>query len=50
MVNPTPMVTGRYACPPIGASDLKPGSGRTYPVIGEDIGYLVWRKRNCCAL
>ena len=50
MVNPAPMVTGRYACPPIGASDLKPGSGRTYPVIGEDIGYLVWRKRNCCAL
>lgn len=50
MVNPAPMVTGRYACPTIGSSDLKPGSGRTYPVVGEDIGYLVWRKRNCCAL
>ena len=50
MVNPTPMVSGRYACPTIGSSDLKPGSGRTFPVVGEDIGYLVWRKRNCCAL
>ena len=50
MVNPTPMVSGRYACPSVGSSDLKPGSGKTFPVIGEDIGYLVWRKRNCCAL
>ena len=50
MVNPSPMVKGRYACAPIGASDLKPGVGRVWPVVGEDFGYLVWRKRNCCAL
>ena len=50
MTNPAPMVKGRYACPSIGSSDLKPGSGRTWPVVGEDLGYLVWRKRNCCVL
>lgn len=50
MVNPAPMVRGRFACPTIGASDLEPGTGKTYPVVGEDIGYLIWRKRNCCAL
>jgi conjugal transfer pilus assembly protein TraU len=48
MVNPSPMVTGRWACPPIGSSDLKPGSGLSVPTVGEDMGYLVWRKRNCC--
>ena len=47
---PSPMVKGRWACPPIGASDMKPGSGNTYPAVGEDMGYLVWRKRNCCVL
>ena len=50
MVNPSPMVSGRWACPTIGSSDLKPGSGRSFPVAGEDFGYLVWRKRNCCVL
>jgi conjugal transfer pilus assembly protein TraU len=45
---PSPMVKGRWACPPIGASDMKPGSGNAVPVTGEDMGYLVWRKRNCC--
>lgn len=49
MVNPTPTVSGREACSPIGASTALPRSGHTYPVIGEDVGYLVWRKRNCCA-
>ena len=47
---PSPMDKGRWACPPIGASDMKPGSGNTYPAVGEDMGYLVWRKRNCCVL
>lgn len=47
-VNPTPMVNGREACSPIGASTLSPRSSRSYPVKGEDMGYLLWRKRNCC--
>ena len=25
-------------------------AGQVYPAIGEDMGYLVWRKRNCCVL
>lgn len=50
MVNPAPMVRGREACAPIGGSTILPQAGRVYPVIGEDVGYLVWRKRNCCVL
>jgi len=23
--------------------------GREFPYKGEDFGYLIWRKRNCCA-
>ena len=49
-VNPYPMVKGRYACPTLGSSDMMPGSGRAVPAVGEDFGYLVWRKRNCCVL
>ena len=48
MVNPAPMVSGREACSPVGASTILPHSGRVYPVVGEDMGFLVWRKRNCC--
>jgi conjugal transfer pilus assembly protein TraU len=49
MVNPLPSVSGPFTCPPIGATSMI-GSGRMIPVIGEDMGYLVWRKRNCCVL
>ncbi len=50
MVNPTPTVSGNAACAPLGASTMPPQAGRSYPVKGEDMGYLVWRKRNCCVL
>ena len=50
MVNPVPTVKGRYACSPVGASTMHPDTGRSYPVKGEDFGYLLWRKRNCCML
>ena len=49
-VNPNPQTSGRYACAPIGASTTFMSAGQVYPAIGEDMGYLVWRKRNCCAL
>jgi conjugal transfer pilus assembly protein TraU len=49
-VNPTPMVSGRESCSPIGGSVLLPRAARTYPVKGEDMGFLLWRKRNCCVL
>lgn len=48
MVNPNAMVTGKGSCAAIGTSTALPKAGRTYPVVGEDVGYLVWRKRNCC--
>ena len=50
MTNPMPTVKGRHAASPIGASTLPPDAGRHYPVGGEDMGYLMWRKRNCCML
>lgn len=49
-VNPTPMVSTRGSCSPIGASTFPPGSAQMYPVKGEDAGFLLWRKRNCCVL
>lgn len=48
-VNPVPSTFGPGTCPPIGATTAI-GSGQMVPVIGEDMGYLVWRKRNCCVL
>ena len=50
MTNPIPTVSGKAACSPIGASDMPPQAGRSFPVKGEDMGYLIWRKRNCCVL
>ena len=47
--NPIPSTFGPGTCPPIGALTAI-GSGQSLPVIGEDMGYLVWRKRNCCVL
>ena len=47
-VNPVPLTKGREACSPIGASTDLPRASRMYPVKGEDVGYLLWRKRNCC--
>ena len=37
-------------CHPIGRSDLFWSSGKQFPYKGEDFGYLIWRKRNCCLL
>jgi conjugal transfer pilus assembly protein TraU len=47
--NPVPGF-GPMACPPVGGATVLPGTGQMIPVIGEDMGYLVWRKRNCCVL
>ncbi len=38
------------ACHPLGRSDQLWSTGRNYPYKGEDFGYLIWRKRNCCLL
>lgn len=50
MVNPVPQTSGDNACPPMGRTTTLYEANRELPVVGEDFGYLIWRKRNCCAL
>lgn len=35
-------------CYPYGKSTTFYEAGKEIPVIGEDFGFLIWRKRNCC--
>lgn len=37
-------------CSPYGKSTIFYESNKEIPVIGEDFGFLIWRKRNCCVL
>ena len=48
MINPV-ATTGSGGCHPFGATTVTWEAGHEYPFKGEDFGYLVWRKRNCCA-
>jgi conjugal transfer pilus assembly protein TraU len=48
MVHPVP-TSQPHGCHPFGRSTAIWGAAHEYPVKGEDFGYLVWRKRNCCA-
>lgn len=48
MVYPIPSTQGDTACWPLGLSDMIYSSGKEFPYDGEDWGYLIWRKRNCC--
>ncbi len=50
MTYPRPNSTGPMACNPLGRTETIWGSGREFPYKGEDFGYLIWRKRNCCIL
>jgi conjugal transfer pilus assembly protein TraU len=51
MTNPRPTTGhGDIGCWPLGLSDMAYSSFREYPYSGQDFGYLVWRKKNCCAL
>ena len=47
MLYPIPVTNG---CQPLGRTDILWGSGKEFPYKGEDFGYLIWRKRNCCML
>ncbi len=47
MVNPLP-TTGSGGCYPFGRTTAVWGAGKEFPYKGEDFGYLIWRKRNCC--
>ena len=48
MVNPIPSTNG-LGCWPLGLSDVLYSSFKEYPYDGQDFGYLIWRKINCCA-
>lgn len=37
------------ACQPLGSTEVAWQGGREFPGKGSDFGYLIWRKRDCCA-
>ena len=48
MVYPKALTSSKKGCNPYGRSTTLWQSGAEYPEKGEDFGYLIWRKRNCC--
>lgn len=50
MTYPIAATIGPLACNPLGRTEMIWGAGREFPWQGEDFGYLIWRKRNCCIL
>jgi conjugal transfer pilus assembly protein TraU len=49
MVNPKSSSDG-IGCWPLGLSDMAYSAFKEYPYNGQDWGYLIWRKKNCCLL
>ncbi|NKB55051.1 MAG: conjugal transfer pilus assembly protein TraU [Alphaproteobacteria bacterium] len=47
--NPVAATAGPFAGTPLGRTSVPYESGREIPLTGEDFGFLIWRKRNCCA-
>lgn len=50
MTYPRPTTRGPMACNPLGRTEAIWGVGREFPYKGEDFGYLIFRKRQCCVL
>lgn len=50
MTYPIAATNGSFTCNTLGMSDALYNSGKEFPYKGEDYGYLVWRKKNCCFL
>lgn len=48
ITHPIPQ-TGNTCCQPFGSTSTIFGVGREFPVAGEDFGYLIFRKRDCCS-
>lgn len=42
--------TGSGGCKPLSRTSVHWEGGKEKPYTGEDFGYLIWRKRNCCLL
>ena len=47
MVYPIPEI---FFCKRIGQTEILWQMGREFPIWGEDFGFLIWRKRDCCLL
>jgi conjugal transfer pilus assembly protein TraU len=45
-----PVAATNKGCYFLGHTDITWNSGKEFPFQGEDFGYLIWRKRNCCML
>jgi conjugal transfer pilus assembly protein TraU len=52
MVYPIPSTTqvAGKCCQPMGANSITWNFGKEFPILGEDFGYLLFRKRNCCTI
>jgi conjugal transfer pilus assembly protein TraU len=50
MINPTPSPDMFSGCQPLGRTSIHYELIKEKPIVGEDFGYLIWRKRNCCLL
>lgn len=50
MTYPVPDTKGSMSCNPIGFSTFLTEMQKEFPYKGEDFGYLIWRKKNCCLL
>ncbi|AVX06014.1 protein TraU (plasmid) [Maritalea myrionectae] len=50
ITRPIANTAGRYACAPMGSSTQYVDTFREFPFKGESFGWLLWRKRNCCAI
>jgi len=50
MTNPVAKTKGQFTCPTTGATHMTYHQKTVAPLKRKDLGYLVWRKRNCCAL
>lgn len=50
ITRPRAKTGGRYGCAPIGSTTQYVDAFREFPYEGESFGWLMWRKRNCCAL
>lgn len=49
MIYPTPATDVKTGCLFFGRNEDFLSPNKETPVIGEDFGYLIWRKKNCCA-
>ena len=50
LTRPRAVKRGRFAGAPIGFSTQLVDTLKELPFTGESFGWLIWRKRNCCAL